>query len=77
MVWAQVAEGKSNTQIAAELHLSESTIKFHLRHLFAKLGVSNRNEAAAHYHRRGADTPGSIPSSSPARLDRPPYPPGP
>ncbi len=55
IIWAQVAEGKSNTQIAAELHLSESTIKFHLRHLFAKLGVSNRNEAAAHYHRRGAD----------------------
>lgn len=51
-VWAQVAEGKSNAQIAAELNLSESTVKFHLRNLFAKLGASNRNEAAAHYHRR-------------------------
>lgn len=51
-VLAFVAEGKSNADIAAALHLSESTVKFHLRNLFAKLGVVNRTEAAAHYHRR-------------------------
>jgi DNA-binding NarL/FixJ family response regulator len=52
-VLALVAEGAGNAQIAKALHLSESTVKFHLRNLFAKLGVSNRTEAAARYHRRG------------------------
>ena len=56
-VWARLAEGKSNAQIAAELSLSESTVKFHLRNLFAKLGVANRNEATARYHRRAGDAP--------------------
>ncbi|MDP1545406.1 MAG: response regulator transcription factor [Anaerolineales bacterium] len=51
-VLALVAEGKSNPQIGAALNLSENTVKFHLRNLFAKLGVSNRTEAAAKYHRR-------------------------
>ncbi|MBI5842542.1 MAG: response regulator transcription factor [Chloroflexi bacterium] len=51
-VLALVAEGKSNPQIGATLNLSENTIKFHLRNLFAKLGVTNRTEAAAKYHRR-------------------------
>jgi LuxR family maltose regulon positive regulatory protein len=51
-VLALVAEGKSNAQIAAVLTLSENTVKFHLRNLFAKLGVANRTEAAAKYHQR-------------------------
>ena len=52
-VLALVAEGKSNPQIGVALGLSENTVKFHLRNLFAKLGVSNRTEAAAKFHRRG------------------------
>jgi LuxR family maltose regulon positive regulatory protein len=52
-VLALVAEGHSNAAIATAMHLSESTVKFHLRNLFAKLGVTNRTEAAARYHRRG------------------------
>lgn len=51
-VLAFVAEGRSNADIATAMNLSESTVKFHLRNLFAKLGVTNRTEAAAHYHRR-------------------------
>ena len=47
-----LAEGRSNAQIAEAIHLSENTVKFHLRNVFAKLGVSNRTEAAARALRR-------------------------
>jgi DNA-binding NarL/FixJ family response regulator len=46
-VLALVAQGRSNGQIAASLNLEESTVKSHLRSLFAKLGVSSREAAAA------------------------------
>ncbi|MEW6403234.1 MAG: response regulator transcription factor [Chloroflexota bacterium] len=51
-VLALVAEGKSNAQIGAALRLSENTVKFHLKNLFSKLGVTNRTEAAAKFHQR-------------------------
>lgn len=39
--------GLTNTQIARELFLAESTVKSHLSACFRKLGVSSRAEAAA------------------------------
>lgn len=51
-VLAVLAQGASNAQIAERLHLSESTVKFHVRNLFLKLGVTNRTEAAARYHQQ-------------------------
>lgn len=42
-----VAEGKSNRDIGRELFLSEATVKSHLVHIFAKLGVSSRTRAVA------------------------------
>jgi DNA-binding NarL/FixJ family response regulator len=48
-VWALVAEGLSNPQIAERLALSENTVKFHVQHLFEKLCVKNRTEAALKY----------------------------
>jgi DNA-binding NarL/FixJ family response regulator len=39
--------GYTNTQIANELFLAESTVKSHLSACFRKLGVSSRSEAAA------------------------------
>ncbi|MDP9438907.1 MAG: response regulator transcription factor [Actinomycetota bacterium] len=41
-----VATGKTNRQIAEELFLSANTIKVHVQHLIAKLGVSDRTQAA-------------------------------
>ena len=40
-----VANGLGNKQIAAQLGISERTVKFHVSALFAKLGVGNRTEA--------------------------------
>ena len=45
-VWALVARGLSNREIAKRLSLSDNTVKFHVQHLFHKLGVKNRTEAA-------------------------------
>jgi DNA-binding NarL/FixJ family response regulator len=42
-----VAAGLTNREIAAQLHLSESTVKGHLAIAFTKLGVGSREEAAA------------------------------
>jgi DNA-binding NarL/FixJ family response regulator len=41
-----VVEGLSNAEIGGRLHLSESTIKQHLRAAYKLLGVRNRTEAA-------------------------------
>lgn len=42
-----VAQGKKNSEIAAELSLAESTIKNRLTVIYQKLGVENRTEAVA------------------------------
>jgi DNA-binding NarL/FixJ family response regulator len=41
-----VREAKANKEIAAELCLTEGTIKEYLHHIFRKLGVKNRTELA-------------------------------
>lgn len=40
-----LAAGRSNQAIAAELRLSENTVKWHLKNIFDKLGVKNRTAA--------------------------------
>jgi DNA-binding NarL/FixJ family response regulator len=42
-----LARGLTTSQIAAELFISENTIKTHVRHILAKLEVNNRAEAVA------------------------------
>ncbi len=44
-VLALVAQGNSNPEIAASLHVSEATVKTHLLHVFEKLGVRDRTRA--------------------------------
>jgi DNA-binding NarL/FixJ family response regulator len=41
-----LAAGSTNRQVAAELHLSLSTVKRHVEHIIRKLGVSDRTQAA-------------------------------
>lgn len=43
-----LARGLSNKEIAAELWLTQQTIKFHLTNIYRRLGVSNRTEAVRH-----------------------------
>lgn len=52
-VLQRVAAGLSNRAIAQDLWLSDQTIKFHLRKIYRKLGVTNRTEAALHAFQRG------------------------
>jgi LuxR family maltose regulon positive regulatory protein len=42
-----MAEGLSNKEIAAQLVISQATVKVHLRHVYEKLGVRNRASAIA------------------------------
>ena len=44
-VLAQLAQGRSNREIASELWISDQTVKFHLRNVYRKLGASTRTEA--------------------------------
>ncbi|MGW6528707.1 response regulator [Streptomyces venezuelae] len=52
-VLALVARGTSNRGIAAELFISEATVKTHLTHIYGKLGVKDRAAAVATAYDRG------------------------
>ncbi|MET8287829.1 response regulator transcription factor [Streptomyces sp. NPDC005132] len=52
-VLALVAKGTSNREIARVLFISEATVKTHLTHLYAKLGVNDRAAAVAVGYDRG------------------------
>ncbi len=54
-----IAQGRTNREAAAQLFISEATVKTHLLHIYAKLGVSDRASAVAVAFERGLLTPGN------------------
>lgn len=48
-----VAAGRSNTEVAGLLFVTETTVKSHLAHIFTKLGVTSRTAAVAAARRQG------------------------
>jgi DNA-binding NarL/FixJ family response regulator len=53
-----VAAGTTNRDAAVRLFISEATVKTHLLHIYAKLGVADRAAAVAEAYNRGLLTPG-------------------
>jgi len=52
-VLALLAQGKSNKEIAAELFITQRTVKFHVSSIMGKLGAGNRTEAVTLAAQRG------------------------
>lgn len=58
-VFAQLAAGRSNREIAGDLHLSEGTVKIHVGRILAKLQLRDRVQAVVLAYESGLITPGS------------------
>ena len=52
-VLAQLAEGRSNKEIARHLHVSSRTVQGHVGHVLGKLGLVSRTQAAIYATRHG------------------------
>ena len=55
-----IARGSTNREAAKQLFISEATVKTHLLHVYAKLGVNDRAAAVATAFSRGYLTPRSV-----------------
>ena len=54
-----IAGGRSNKRIALELGVAEKTVKTHVSHVLAKLGLADRTQAALYAVREGLVGPGA------------------
>ncbi|HIW60872.1 MAG TPA: response regulator transcription factor [Candidatus Stackebrandtia excrementipullorum] len=61
-VLSLVSHGHTNRSVAAELFISEATVKTHLQHIFAKLEVNDRAAAVAEAINRGLLLSNDVPS---------------
>ncbi len=73
-VMALLAQGLSNAELAAHLHLSEATIKTHVARILAKLGLRDRAQAVVVAYETGLVTVGGrdvgqIPAPRPSAAD--------
>jgi DNA-binding NarL/FixJ family response regulator len=57
-VLRKIARGLSNTEIATDLFVSETTVKTHVAHVLAKLGVRDRVQAVVFAFESGVVLPG-------------------
>lgn len=57
-ILSMVAKGATNKRVAAELFISEATVKTHLLHVYEKLGVNDRAAAVGAGYERGLLQPG-------------------
>jgi DNA-binding NarL/FixJ family response regulator len=57
-ILALLAEGFANKEIATRLDISNATVRTHLMHIYEKLHVRCRTEAAAKYLRSKSDSAG-------------------
>jgi DNA-binding NarL/FixJ family response regulator len=55
-----MAAGSSNGRIAAQLWVTEQTVKFHLSNIYRKLGVANRTQASHYAHVHGLLEPAAV-----------------
>jgi len=63
-ILALVAEGFANKEIASRLNISNATVRTHLMHIYEKLHVRCRTEAAARYLRAKPAEPTGLPAAS-------------
>jgi DNA-binding NarL/FixJ family response regulator len=64
-----IARGRPNTEIATALFLSETTVKTHITHLFAKLDIRDRAQAVVLAYESGLVEPGTGSASSGGDLE--------
>ncbi len=63
-VLGAIGRGMSNSEICAEFHLASSTVKTHVRNLFAKLGIRDRAQAVVMAYETGLVRPGCLQDES-------------
>jgi DNA-binding NarL/FixJ family response regulator len=69
-VFALIAAGMSNSEIADRLHLSAGTVKIHVGRILAKLGLRDRVQAVVLAYESALITPGSPPPDRQSRHPR-------
>ena len=57
-IWRELARGRSNTEIATALFISEATVKTHVARVLAKLGLRDRAQAIIAAYETGLVRPG-------------------